>query len=95
MAFLQEEPGDAFLKYAVAQEYLGMEKWAEARAWFERVLAEHPDYVATYYHLGRLLAMLGEVNNAVEILNLGLDVAEKEGDRKTKNEIAELLDGLE
>ena len=67
-AFLQDSPNDAFLHYAVAQELykLGMLDAAlDKYLW----LTEHqPQYVATYYHLGKLLVERGEKEAGLALL---------------------------
>lgn len=74
-AFLQDSPSDAFLHYAVAQELykLGMLDAAlDKYLW----LTEHqPQYVATYYHLGKLLVERGEKEAALAWFNLGIEQA--------------------
>lgn len=95
IAFLKDEPNDPFLKYAIAQEYLAMEKWNDAKTWFTKVLTQHPDYVATYYHLGKLLYMLGKEQESILILETGIKKAAVAGDSKTQREIEELLEDIE
>ena len=74
-AFLQDSPNDAFLHYAVAQELykLGMLDAAlDKYLW----LTEHqPQYVATYYHLVKLLVERGEKEAALAWFNLGIEQA--------------------
>ena len=48
LAFYADDPTDAFTIYALATEYRAQEP---ERAWefYQKLLAEHPDYVGTYY----------------------------------------------
>lgn len=74
-AFLQDSPEDAFLHYAIAQELykLGMLDAAlDKYLW----LTEHqPQYVSTYYHLGKLLVERGEKEAALAWFNQGIEQA--------------------
>jgi tetratricopeptide (TPR) repeat protein len=93
-ALLQSEPGDPFLVYGVAQEYVSGGDHAAARPWFEQLVKEHPDYVPTYYHYGLSLYHLEELETAIEVWKKGVEVASASGDRKTVAEIKELLEDL-
>ncbi len=46
--FLQQNPADNFLRHALALEYIKVEKPADARALFEAILADSPDYIGFY-----------------------------------------------
>lgn len=94
-AMLAAEPEDAFLQYAVAQEYISQGNFATAKDYLTRLSEARPDYVPTWYHLGLCLVQLGEVEAAISVLQKGVGIATEAGDRKTAAEIAELLDDLE
>lgn len=71
--FLQDSPNDSFLRYALAQELQkqgDLEGAKEAYLW---LTDNQPSYVATYYHLGKLLITQGEKDAALAWLNLGLN----------------------
>ena len=93
--FLKAEPNDPFLKYAIATEYVSMGKFSTAKDHFEHLKLEHPDYVATYYHLAQTLLNLGDEEGAIDVLREGLPVAKSAGDRKAENELREVLEDLE
>ena len=52
---LQQTPGDNFLRHALALEFIKIENDKEARVLFESILKDSPEYVGSYYHLGKLL----------------------------------------
>ena len=79
LIFLKEEPDDPFILYAIAIEYT-QEHPEKALDYFEKLLVEHADYVATYYHAAKLYADLGESEKAEEIFLKGIEIA------KTQNE---------
>ena len=73
--FLQDSPNDSFLRYALAQELQkqgDIEAAKEAYLWLTE---NKPSYVATYYHLGKLLIALGEKETALAWFNLGIEHA--------------------
>ena len=73
--FLQDSPNDSFLRYALAQE---LQKQGDVEAAKEAYLwltDNQPSYVATYFHLGKLLIALGEKEAALAWFNLGIEHA--------------------
>jgi tetratricopeptide (TPR) repeat protein len=93
--FLAADPNDSFSRYALALELEKEEHTTEAIAQLQEVLARDANYVAAYYHLGRMLARAGDTDEALEIYRRGLDVASKAGDQKTRSEIQEAIEMLE
>lgn len=75
--FLKESPEDPFLKYAIAAEYLKQNEEQEALERFEQLIDKHPDYVGTYYHLGKLYEKLDKLELAVITYKSGIDIARK------------------
>ncbi len=82
LQFLKEDPADPFLLYAVALEYTNTDT-SQALLYFERLLKEHPDYLATYYQAALLWAALGEKQKADWAFKTGIDKA-----REQKNTLA-------
>lgn len=94
-AMLEEDPDDAFTRYAVALELKSLGRLDEASAELQRVLDADPDYVATYYQYARVLQARGRVPDAVAIARRGVDVAARQGDAHTQGELEELVAELE
>ncbi|MGX5819369.1 tetratricopeptide repeat protein [Chitinophaga lutea] len=86
-AFLEGSPGDGFLQHALALEYVKTGDDAAARAVFETLLSAQPDYVGSYYHLGKLLERIGDNAEAVRIYEKGMEVAKAAGDRHAYAEL--------
>jgi tetratricopeptide (TPR) repeat protein len=84
--FVEEEPQDLFNHYALATELLKTDK-AQSRQIFEYLLQNHPDYLATYYHLGALYVELGEAELAEKTYLMGIELANKLGNDKTLKEL--------
>ncbi|PWJ38630.1 enzyme of heme biosynthesis [Sediminitomix flava] len=85
-AFLEEEPNDPFLIYAIANEYLES-KPTEAKKYYDRLLFEHENYTGTYYHAAQLYLDLGDKEKAESIYKKGLLICQKENDRHALAEL--------
>lgn len=91
----QQKPEDAFLKFAIAQEYVSGQMEEEARAYFEILTQHFPDYLPTYYQFGNLYERLGEFERARDAYRKGMEVAKTANDLKTLRELNEALTLLE
>ena len=89
--FLDEDPDDPFTRFALAQEYLKQDKTETALSYFEDLVADHPDYVGTYYHLGKLYERLGRTDEAIAIYEQGINVAQEQRDQKNMSELQDAL----
>ena len=87
MAFLKDSPHDSFLNHALALEYVKAGNEELARKHFEINLAGFPGYVATYYHLGKLLERVGERERAIAIYEQGMEQAKAAKDMHSYNEL--------
>ena len=86
LKFLEETPDDPFLIYALATEYKEDNK-QKSKHYFDMLLAEHPDYVGTYYHAAALYAEEFDINKAEEIYIKGIEVAKAQGDHHALREL--------
>jgi predicted Zn-dependent protease len=87
----ENDPHDPFLKYAVALEYIALNEPTVAVEQLYQLMHDHPDYLPTYYQLGKLLEIDNAIDNAVKIYKLGKALAHRNGDKKTWGEINEAL----
>ena len=62
LEFYNEDPGDPFNIYALANEYKSFDQ-KKALKYFKILIEKHPNYIATYYHLAHLYIDLGEEQN--------------------------------
>ena len=92
--YLQISPGDSFLKHALALEYIKLGDDMKARNYFNDILSNQPEYVASYYHLGKLLERQGEQLDAIKIYEQGMQEAKKAGDQHTYNELQAAYEDL-
>ena len=90
LAFYADDPTDAFTIYALATEYRAQEP---ERAWefYQKLLAEHPDYVGTYYHAGKLLEQFNKKEEAEQVYRQGLVAAKKAGQQHAVSELRQAL----
>ena len=86
-----QKPEDAFLKFAIAQEYASLGSDDEAKSYYELLLAKFPAYVPTYYHVGKLYERIGEMNLALEAYKTGIEKAKAVNDMKNLGELNEAL----
>ncbi len=84
---LQTNPGDSFLKHALALEYIKLGDDAEARSLFENLLQTDPGYVGSYYHLGKLLERSGDISAALKIYENGMKEAQIAGEQQAYGEM--------
>lgn len=93
--FLKENPKDPFLKYALATEWMGQGNLKEAATWYEDLETNHPEYLPTYYHLGKLRHLKGDEEKAIATLRAGVLLAKKEGNTHALAELQSALTNLE
>lgn len=93
LAFYEADPTDAFTIYALATEYRTTEP-ERAMAYYQKLLDEHPEYVGTYYHAGKMLQQLEKPEEAEKVYRKGLGVARKAGQLHAASEIQQALNQL-
>ena len=86
---LKAYPDDAFLNYAAGLEYWKQENLADADKHLSHVREQDPEYLATYYQLGKLKQARGEVAIALQIFEEGMAIARKQNASKTLEELQE------
>jgi len=74
--FLKESPDDPFLKYAHTMELLKLGQEEQAATGFEDLIANHEEYVGTYYHYGKFLDERGQKDYALKIYERGMAIAQ-------------------
>ncbi|WP_421939724.1 tetratricopeptide repeat protein [Pedobacter sp.] len=87
LAFLESEPNDPFILYALATEYNNTNDKEKAYSFYLQLTDKHPDYVGTYYHLGKLYEKDGEKDKAIGIYQKGMEVARSKRDMHAFSEL--------
>ena len=87
LEFIKAEPEDPFLKYALATEYLRLDQTDKALAYYEDLINKHPNYIGTYYHLGKLYEALDRKQEAINTYETGMKVTREQRDNHAFSEL--------
>lgn len=85
--FLATEPNDPFILYALATEYNTSNDTENALFYYLKLVEEHPSYVGTYYHLGKLYQKDGQDDKAIAIYQEGMKRAREKRDMHAFSEL--------
>ena len=91
---LKAEPDDPFNIYVLALEYQKFDL-NEAKFYFDKLLIEFPDYLATYYFAGKLYADLEKFEEAILIYHKGIALAIASNKNKAEIELKRAFRALE
>ncbi len=92
--FLSATPADPFLHHALALEFVKEGDDDTGEKHFRHNLDRSPEYVATYYHLGKLLERTARADDAMAMYERGMVVAKAAGDGHTYNELQAAYEDL-
>jgi hypothetical protein len=90
-AMLVEEPGDLFLRYALAMELEKERDHERSLAVLAELMRETPPHVPAFFRAGQQLASLGRVVEARAALRDGIEQARTQGDHHAAGEMGEFL----
>lgn len=93
-AFLEKNPKDNFLRHALALEYVKLGDEQTAKSYFEENISLNKEYVASYYHLGKLLERIGDEDAAIAIYASGMEVAKSINDKHSFSELRSVYEEL-
>jgi tetratricopeptide (TPR) repeat protein len=88
---LETNPKDSFLHYAAALEHNKNGDNNSSIKILKGIIKADPEYLASYYQLGKILEEKGKIEEAIQIYKDGKSVAKKQNDMKTLGELAEAL----
>ncbi|MXY98810.1 MAG: tetratricopeptide repeat protein [Gemmatimonadetes bacterium] len=86
-----KDPGDPFIQYAIALEYVSSHQLEQAAGILEKLMKASPDYTAGYHQAGRVYEQLDRDDEARRCYEQGIVVAERQGDAKDLDEMREAL----
>ena len=92
---LEQSPQDPFLKFALAQEHIKAGELEKSMVYFDELSKQHPDYVGTYYHKGKVLEKLGRSEEVKAVYENGMKVAKEIGDHHALGELAQALEDFQ
>ncbi len=78
----------ALLRYSLGSEYLKIADSLNAASHLERAVALDPDFSAAWKLLGRALTECGRFDEALDVYDRGIAVAERKGDLQAAKEMA-------
>ncbi|KQN38614.1 hypothetical protein ASE92_04090 [Pedobacter sp. Leaf41] len=87
LEFLESDPNDPFILYALATEYNTQNDKEKAYSFYLQLTDKHPGYVGTYYHLGKLLEKDDQKDKAIEVYQKGMAVARNKRDMHAFSEL--------
>ncbi len=90
-ALAEREPGNPLHAFALAQACLGAGEWDAAEQAYARCLQLKPDWMVAAIRRGRCLIELRRFDEARASLELGADLAQKQGHDEPWGEIRELM----
>jgi Tfp pilus assembly protein PilF len=93
--FIAQNPQDHFSKHALAMEYIKLGDDSSAKALLESILKAEPDYIGSYYHLGKLWERAGNAENAKQVYTSGIEISRRQGDNHAQGELMTALDNLD
>ncbi|MFZ5475848.1 MAG: tetratricopeptide repeat protein [Myxococcota bacterium] len=82
-----DDPDDVAARFMLGTELAKIDEHARAEVQFREVIARDPDYTAGWRGLGKALGAQGRVEEAVEVLTKGLEVAARTGDLQSGREM--------
>jgi Tfp pilus assembly protein PilF len=91
--FLETNPNDSFVKFALALEYISESDDERALKYFTEIQQYDPDYTGVYYHLGKLHERQKEKKLAEEAYREGMKRTIGK-DQKTYHELQEAMNQL-
>lgn len=94
-SFLEADPNDSFVRFALAQEYAKHGILKSALVEYLTLKENDPEYVGLYYHLGQLYEELSEPKNALTTYEEGIEVAKKQTDFHALGELMNVKTNLE
>ena len=91
---VSQNPADAFARYGLAMEFVKAGEFANAVAEFRALLEHNPNYAAAYFHGGQVLEKMGDVEQARQLYEKGIEVTARTGDQHARSELQAALDML-
>lgn len=93
-SMVEQDPNNSFARYGLGMEYVNAGHFKDAIAEFRALIAANADYAAAYYHGGQALEKLGNIEEARELYEKGIEATARTGDGHTRSELQAALDLL-
>ena len=89
---IKMHPNDPFNYYLMALENVKNEEYITAKEYFELLLNQFEEYLATYYTYANFLIDIGEEENAEIIIHKGIKISFEQKNSKAEKELKQLLE---
>jgi tetratricopeptide (TPR) repeat protein len=93
--YLDEDPDDSFVRYAIALEYAAQGNHDQAFQQLKNLLKDEPDYLPAYYMCGKEAEHFEDFDEAKNLYLKGIEVAAMQKETHTLSELQSALEGLE
>ncbi len=94
LTLLEANPADEFLQYAVAMACASEGNEEEAAERLKALCDANPNHVSAWFQRGQILNKLDETDEAREVLQTGIETAQRVGDSHAEAEMRAFLDML-
>jgi uncharacterized protein HemY len=94
-SMLNIQPEDPFLTYALALEWANCDEDEKAKTILENLIEKDPEYIASYYQLGKIFEKLEQTEEAKATYKAGIAKALQQKDNHTLSELRSALQELE
>jgi thioredoxin-like negative regulator of GroEL len=94
-AWLADSPDDLELRYALAMEYRSVGDDERTAEQLKSLIADKPDYIASYLMLAQTLVKLIRDDEAKDVLRTGIAAAKRAGHEHAMGEMQGMLESLE
>lgn len=94
-SMLKIQPEDSFFTYALALEWANCEEDNKAKTILESLIKKDPEYIASYYQLGKIFEKLEQIDDAKAAYLAGIEKALQQKDKHTLSELRSALQELE
>jgi tetratricopeptide (TPR) repeat protein len=91
---LAADPANILARYGLAMEYSKAGDTDAAVTEFKRLITENPNYIAAYQQGAQTLLNAERYDEARELLNQGIAVADRAGNQHAKSEMEGMLDSI-
>lgn len=90
-ALVNSNPGNALFRYTLGLEYLKAAEYEPAAAALREALRIDANYSAAYRELGKALEKAGQAEEAAQVYQAGVEIANQQGDIQTAKEMEVFL----
>lgn len=90
ISILEKGSKDPFIRYAIATEYLKEKQIEQALRYYEELVETNPEYIGTYYHLGKLYLQLDRTDDAQLVFEKGIERAKESQNLHALSELQQI-----